>query len=85
VTSAVAIVSIVPVPNLSVGPTSTNFTISGIGIPGSYYFIQVTTNIIARDWVTIATNTVPPSGVITFTDTNNPAALPSEYYRIQFP
>jgi hypothetical protein len=86
VTSSVAAVSVVPVPQFGLSFVSTNATINAAGgVPGSNYVVQVSTNIAnSSGWVPITTNVVPPNGIISFTDTNS-SGSGQRFYRVQFP
>jgi hypothetical protein len=54
-------------------------------VPGSQYIVQYSTNVAnTNGWVPIYTNTVPPNGVINFTDTNS-SNSGLGYYRVEFP
>ena len=84
-TSSVAVLSIVPVPQFALS-VSNNATLSASGgVAGSNYVVQVSTNLNNNaGWVPIKTNTVPPGGSITFTDTNS-LNSGQRFYRVQFP
>jgi len=86
VTSSVAVLSIVPLPQLTASPLPTNMTLSASGgVPGSNYVVQVSTNLAnANGWVPIKTNVVPANGSLLYTDTNSPGNT-GRYYRVQFP
>jgi hypothetical protein len=86
VTSSIAAVSIVAIPVVTPPVlTTTNFTIGSIGLAGSQYVIQYSTNASGGLWIGLITNTTPGNGVISFTDTNNPATAQGRFYRVQFP
>lgn len=86
VTSSVAAVSIVPIPQFALSFISNNAALSASGgVVGSNYIVQVSTNLAnTNDWSPIKTNVVPPNGSITFTDTNS-ANSGQRFYRVQFP
>lgn len=86
VTSSVAVISIVPVPQFALSLASGNPTLSAPGgVPGSNYVVQVSTNLNnSAGWVPIVTNVVPSNGTISFTDTNL-SNSGQRFYRVQFP
>jgi Immunoglobulin I-set domain/Immunoglobulin domain len=85
VTSSVAVLSIVPVPQFALS-VSNNATLSASGgVAGSNYVVQVSTNLAnTNGWLPLKTNVVPPNGSITFTDTNS-SNSGRRFYRVQFP
>jgi hypothetical protein len=86
VTSSVAVVSIVPIPQFGLSLASGNPTLSAPGgLPGSNYVVQVSTNLNnSAAWVPIGTNVVPSNGIISFIDTNL-SNSGQRFYRVQFP
>jgi hypothetical protein len=58
-------------------------TLTYVGIPGSNYLIQFTTNIANNTWLALATNTPTTYGVGTVTDTNPTNS--QRFYRIRSP
>ncbi len=86
VTSSVAVVSIVPVPQFALSLGVSNATLSAPGgVAGSNYVVQVSTNLATGiGWVPLKTNAVPANGAISFTDTNT-ANSSQRFYRVQFP
>ncbi|HZM02461.1 MAG TPA: immunoglobulin domain-containing protein [Candidatus Saccharimonadales bacterium] len=86
VTSSVAVVSIVPVPQFAASLAGNNVTLSAAGgVAGSNYVVQVSTNLAnPAGWAPLQTNVVPPNGSITFTDTNSATSV-ERFYRVQFP
>jgi hypothetical protein len=86
VTSAVAMLSILAPPAfaLTLGSGSSVLTASG-AVPGSNYVVLTSSNLAGGIWTPLLTNPAPPNGVITFSDTNNPALIPQRYYLFQFP
>jgi hypothetical protein len=86
VTSAPAVVSILPIPQLmgaSGGGGTVTLNATG-GIPGSNYVVVMTSDLSqSNTWTPIATNTIPPGGVISYTATNS--AQQAEFYQLVFP
>jgi autotransporter-associated beta strand protein len=56
--------------------------LSGSGVAGENYDVQVSTNLVTTNWVTIATVQAATNSLITFTDTNK-AASPARFYRLK--
>ena len=52
--------------------------------PGNTYLVQATTNLSAREWVTISTNAADSSGAWSFTD-NSASNSPARFYRSTLP
>lgn len=86
VTSSVAVLSIVPVPQLSASFGMSNLTLTASGaIATSSYIVQASTNLASTNgWVPIQTNVVASDGSIIYTDTNLSAFL-ERFYRLLFP
>ena len=80
--SASAHLAVASPPSLNLGPSANGgFALSAATGTGLVYVVQTTTNL-ASPWVPLATNTVPASGLLLFT---NPATGPAQFFRLEFP
>jgi hypothetical protein len=68
-----------PAINVVRGPNGLQLT--GNTVTGLTYIVWVTTNL-NSPWTPIATNTVPGSGALSFT---NPVTAPNQFLKFQFP
>lgn len=86
VTSGVAVVSIVPVPQLNASLSGSNLNLSASGgVVGSNYVVELSTNLaVPNGWTPIGTNVVGGDGSINFADTNAPGAQ-GRFFRLEFP
>ena len=65
--------------------SGTNLDISGTGgIPGWNYYVLTATNLIAPNWISIATNQFDVDGNFNFTNAL-PTGSPQRFYRLQLP
>ncbi len=80
--SASAQLTVTPPPSVNLGPSGNGgFALSAATGTGLVYVVETTTNL-ASPWVPVATNTVPASGLLLFT---NPTTGPAQFFRLEFP
>jgi hypothetical protein len=80
--SAMAPLTVALPPSLILGASgSGGMQLSASTVTGIVYVVQTTTNLSSL-WVPVATNTVPGTGLLLFT---NPATSPVQFFRMRFP
>ena len=79
--SATVHLAVVAPPGLVLGGNGSGVQLSASTITGIVYVVQTTTNL-SSPWVPVATNTVPGTGLLMFT---NPTTSPVQFYRTLFP
>ncbi len=83
VTSAPALLTVLPTPILKLLAISSGFRISSIGLPGDVFWLEVATNLASPiSWTRIATNVADATGLVQFVDT---ASSPVRFYRLVSP
>jgi hypothetical protein len=77
-----AYLAVTPPPSVRLGSSgSGGLQFSAATGTGLVYVVQTTTNL-SSPWVPVTTNTVPASGLLSFT---NPTTGPLQFFRVQFP
>jgi hypothetical protein len=85
ITSSIAVLTVIPPPQLSVTITSSNLQLSAMAVPGDTYWLQIATNLVPpQTWISIATNTADPSGLVRFS-VPIPPGLPGRFFRLATP
>jgi hypothetical protein len=73
---------VVPAQNsVSLTPISGGYRLRFLGVPGTLYEIQRSTDLV--EWVTLTTDTAPPSGLLEYEDMSSPQ--PAAFYRTKTP
>lgn len=85
VTSSIANLTVLPLPQLSIRAASAGIQFSAHGVPGDPYWIQTATNLTPPVvWINVATNLADAGGLILFSDTNSSSGL-RRFYRLLAP
>jgi uncharacterized repeat protein (TIGR01451 family) len=63
----------------SITANGSNAVVNFAGVPGHYYDVERTTNLVSPAWTVLGTTSVPPKGVWQFVDTNPPSG--GAFYR----
>lgn len=81
-TSAVANLTLVPPPSITLQTISNGLQLIGLTLPGLAFKVQTSSDLI--NWTTIFTNLSDTNGLVQFTD-SNPSTNPVRFFRILFP
>ena len=68
-------------PSLTLSPGAGGLQLSANLVTGIQYVVQTATSL-PPQWVSISTNVVPPSGIVSIT---NPVSGPKQFFRLAFP
>jgi GDSL-like Lipase/Acylhydrolase family len=86
-TAITNIISPPPFPYPTLSMTTTNATLTYLGVPGFQYITQRSTNPAAGEWLSISTNTLPANGVLQLIDgfsDSGGTPPPAAFYRFSF-
>jgi hypothetical protein len=57
------------------------FNLGGTGLPGQSYVLLSASNLLAPEWIPLATNTADTNGAFSFSDASA-TNYPQKYYRV---
>ena len=85
VTSSVAVITVLPPPQLQAQALASGLQLSAQAVPGDTYWLQASPNLIPPvSWSTVATNLADALGRVQFSVTNF-RTLPGRFYRLATP